>query len=223
MKYTDYQVTLELTEPMLGTVPKNPKVYEEYIASKAPSLQAGNEEVEVEKSREDIEKGGWTGFHHDDQGLFLYDYQIMGFLKEAGNTLKEQLGIKNLRSKIEQFVFVLPRRIHFAQKPCDEPLERPLRAMTMQGPRVTLTRSDMVPTGTKIEFTIRLLDNWKTDKGDDGNGKKRVPEISADTLKEILGFGGLKGLGQWRNGGYGRFEVVSMKPVTKDTKEDAAS
>ena len=76
----------------------------------------------------------------------------MGFLKESGNTLKDQLGIRNLRSKIDQYIYILPRRIHFAKKP-DGVLERPLRAMTMQGPRVALTRSDMVKAGTRLEFT----------------------------------------------------------------------
>ena len=72
-----------------------------------------------EKTREDLEKTGYTGFHKDEKGLFLYDYQVMGFIKEAGNTLKDQLKIKNLRSKLNMFVYVAPRRIHFAKEPSE--------------------------------------------------------------------------------------------------------
>jgi len=48
----------------------------------------------------------------------------------------------------------------------------------------------MVKAGTRLEFTIRLLEN---------------KEVKSDTLKMILEFGGLTGIGQWRKGGYGRF------------------
>lgn len=194
MVFEIYSVKLRLLEPMLGTVPKDPEVYARYIASKAPSPDVAAEENEAEKSREDVEKGGWTGFHQDQDGLFIYNYMILGFMKEAGNTLKEQLGIKNLRSKIDQHVFIEPRRIHIADKPSGV-LERPLRAMTMQGPRVTVVRSDYVDEGMEIAFTIRLLKN---------------KEIMANVLREVLEFGRLKGLGQFRNGSYGQFEVVEM-------------
>lgn len=194
MVFEIYSVKLRLLEPMLGTVPKDPEVYARYIASKAPSPDVAAEENEAEKSPEDVEKGGWTGFHEDQDGLFIYNYMILGFMKEAGNTLKEQLGIKNLRSKIDQHVFIEPRRIHIADKPSGV-LERPLRAMTKQGPRVTVVRSDYIDEGTEIAFTIRLLKN---------------KEITANVLREVLEFGRLKGLGQFRNGSYGQFEVLEM-------------
>jgi hypothetical protein len=197
MVFTEYAVEIELIEALLGTVPKNPKVYAEYIASKAPSPDLAEEEVSLENQRETIEKSGWTGFHEDSEGLFLYNYQVLGFLKEAGQTLKEQLGIKNLRSKIDNFVYVNPRRIRLAKEPSGV-LERPIRCMTMQGPRVALTRSDYVPEGTRLAFSLVLLDN---------------KEIKVETLTELLRFGQLKGLGQFRNGSYGRFEVVGFEGI----------
>ena len=100
--------TLTLVEPMLGTVPKDREIYATYIASKAPD---GAADDEVETVTEDLEAKGWTGFHSDDNGLFVYDYLVKGFLKEAGNTLKEQLSVKALRSKLDQFVFVAPRPV----------------------------------------------------------------------------------------------------------------
>ncbi len=197
MKFDLYDVTLRLIEPMLGTVPKDPEVYANYIAKKAPSEDLATAEISAEEQREDLEKAGWTGFHSDEKGLFLYDYQVMGFIKEAGNVLKceAQIGIKNLRSKLENFVYVEPRRIYFAAKPAGY-VERPLRGMTAQGPRVTLVRSDYVPAGTEIKFRVRILAG---------------SEISANTVELVLEYGQLRGLGQFRTGGYGRFEVVRFE------------
>lgn len=198
MRLDTYDVVIRLTERMLGTVPKDPDVYSRYIAAKAPSPDVGAEEMETVPG--DVEKSGWTGFHEDGEGIFIYNYAVLGFLKEAGNTLKDQLGIKNLRSKIDQFVYIEPRRIYVGKEPAGA-LERPLRAMTMQGPRVTVVRSDYVEAGTEIAFQVRILRNR---------------EITADVVRELLEFGQLKGLGQFRNGSYGRFEVVSFEAVTEE-------
>jgi len=122
-----------------------------------------------------------------------------GFLKEAANVLKEDLGVKNLRSHVEQDVFVFPRRTVLAEK-VDGHLERPLRAMTMQGPRVTVVRSDTIGEGNSYTFQIKV---------------RRLSKITTETLAGIVSYGELKGLGQWRNGGYGRFtaELYELEDV----------
>ena len=74
-----------LTTEMLGTVPKDPDIYQTYIESKKPDNNTDEEYLTVEK----IEERGWTGFHSDENGLFIYDYMIRGFLKNAGNVLKK--------------------------------------------------------------------------------------------------------------------------------------
>lgn len=179
---------IELTTEMLGTVTKDPEVYKTYIESKKPESVTEEEYLTVDK----IEEKGWTGFHRDDQGLFLYEYMIKGFLKASGNVLKDELKIKALKSKIDDFVFIQPRRIYLGKMEPDGSVERPLRAMTMQGPRVTLARSDKINEGTKINFTIALLPH---------------KEITWEVLDRLLAHGELMGLGQFRNGGYGRFVV----------------
>ena len=186
------KVKIKLTTEMLGTVTKDPEVYKTYIESKKPAGQTEPEYMTVEKS----EERGWTGFHKDENGLFIYDYMIKGFLKAAGNTLKDIVKVKNLRSKIDDFVFIFPRRIYLNQQDSDGVLERPLRAMTMQGPRVTLARSDYINVGKELEFEIVLIPH---------------KEVDADLIENLLGHGMLMGLGQFRNGGYGRFEVVSVE------------
>jgi hypothetical protein len=219
LKFDIFKVGITLTEPLLGTVPKDPKVYASYIASKAPDPKLGSTEVETvpeaDESAEKIERAGWTGFHRDDRGYFLYDYAILGFLKEAGNVLKEQLKITNLRSKIDQLVFIEPRRIYLTEGHPDlDVLERPLRCMTMQGPRVTVVRSDCVPEGTSFEIKIKILENEVSAR----SKSKSATNINREVIDTLLQYGQFKGLGQFRNGSYGRFEYK-----IKDLGEQSAA
>lgn len=147
--------TIEFTTDLLGTVAKDPDVYKTYIESKKPADIEEDESANVEK----IETKGWTGFHMDENGIFIYDYMIKGFLKHAANVMKENLKLKNLRSKIADRVFIDPRKIYFDKHEPDGVFERPLRAMTMQGPRVSLARSDYMLKGTIISFKIKWLEN----------------------------------------------------------------
>lgn len=179
-----YHVKITLITPMLGTVPKDPNVYTSYIASKAPK--------DVDTTDEDIpppDEKGATGFHADENGLYLLDYQVKGMIKEGGNILKDIIGITALRSKLDNFLFVQPRKIYLGKKEPDGVIERPLRAQTAQGPRVSLARSDYVAEGTTFEFDVALL----------------AGPVTIDVVRAILDYGALKGLGQFRNGGYGRF------------------
>ena len=196
IEFEKIDVTIRLIEPMLGTVAKDPEVYKRFIESKKPAEVKGDESSTVDQTNtEDLELRGWTGFHKDKEGLFVYDYVVKGFLKNAGNILKDQVNVKALKSKINNQVFVIPRILHLGVDEPHEVLERPLRAQTPQGPRVSLVRSDVVNAGTELSFSIKWI------KGN---------SITENLLKTILSYGECQGLGQWRNGGYGAFEVVSV-------------
>jgi hypothetical protein len=192
MKSTKVNVKIELLERMLGTAP-DPEIYSKYIASKAPEGTDTADEVET---LEQLEERGTTRFHKDEKGLFIYNYMIIGFLKEAGNSLKEQLGVKALKSKIEQFIFCKPRKIYLGKTAPDGVFERPKRVNGPNGPQSTLGKSEYIEAGTTIEFTLDILDH---------------KEVKSDIIKQILEYGEYKGLGQWRNGGYGSFKVVEFK------------
>jgi hypothetical protein len=174
---------------MLGTVTKDPEVYKTYIESKKPETITEDEYLTVEK----IEEKGWTGFHKDENGLFIYEYMVKGFLKQAGNVLKDVVKIKALRSKLDDYIFISPRRLYLGKQEPDGVIERPLRAMTMMGPRVTLARSDYVSAGTSVSFEIVLVPH---------------KEVKWEVIDTLFEYGKLSGLGQFRNGGYGRFIVV---------------
>lgn len=188
--------TLAFLEPILGSSSADPEIHSRFIAAKAPSTQDGDTETTVIDDM-DVKRKGLTVFPRDAIGLFLYDYHIKGFLKEAGNTIKDSLGIKNLRNKLERYVFTRPRRIYLLRNgvPITGPdgmLERALRAMTVQGERIALVSSERVDTPCEIQFSAEILENKE--------------KIGTEILESLLEYGRYKGLGQWRNGSYGTFE-----------------
>jgi hypothetical protein len=191
MNTTNYNVTIKLNEQLLGTIPKNKDLYKDFIASKA--VDAGLAAEEEIATVQEIEEKGWTGFHQDEDGPFLYDYAVKGHLKESARTLKQFGALKQLQDKFTRYVFVTPRKIRLPEVAGYN--ERPLRALTAQGPRVTLVRSDYVDAGTEITFGVTIIE---------------VGGIKLACLKEVLAYGQFLGLGQWRSGGWGRFEVVSI-------------
>lgn len=189
-----YRVKLTLTEVMLGTVPKDPEVYRQYIASQAALTD--DELAEELASVERVEEKGWTGFRKLEDGTpFMFDYMVKGFLKDACGMLRRVKGTKSkaltaYKKEIDGLVFIEPRKITLDLNG-GEPgvLERPLRASTPKGERVSLARSDTVPAGTTLEFEITVMG---------GN-------VDEATLREWLDYGAYHGLGQWRNAGYGTF------------------
>jgi len=78
------KVKIKTKTELLGTVPKDPEVYASWIETKKPAEIQENESENVEK----IEEKGWTGFMKDENGLFIYEYMIKGFLKNAGLTTR---------------------------------------------------------------------------------------------------------------------------------------
>lgn len=187
-----YKIILTFTQPILGTIPKDPEVYAGYIASKA----ALTDEALAEElaSVEKVEEKGWTGFHKVNGQPVIYDYVLKGFFKDACGMLRRVPGTRSEKLTahkkiIDGLVFVEPRQIplNYNGKGLGV-LERPLRAQTAQGERVTLARSDTCPVGTTMEFTVEILGG-----------------LDEKTLREWLDYGRKRGLGQWRNGGYGSF------------------
>lgn len=189
-------------EPILGSNPADPKVREAYIESKKPVIQTENEsELTPEAVSENY---GLTVFlrHPETSTPMVFDYTVRGFLKEALLTLSPQLGLVAAKSKVDKYLFASPRHIHLCG-PDGEPIkapdgvyERPLRAMTMQGPRVTLTGSEII-NNWQITVSLTLLDS----NGSKGKGAT----IGWDAVENALDYGRFQGLGQFRNGGFGRF------------------
>ena len=76
------KIKITLTEEMLGMTCSDPKIHEEYIASRAPDAPSTAEEVAAIGVEEVVTKGR-TVFPRTDTGEpFVWDYQIKGMFKD---------------------------------------------------------------------------------------------------------------------------------------------
>lgn len=200
------KVTVRLTEKMLGMTPTNPELYREYIASKGAQEE---EEVDALPSvEEQIEKATCVFPRDDKANPILWDYQIKGSFKDACSALRrcddtQSKKLKAYKKLIDGTIFVFPRKVPIYLPEGQEIsyCERPLRASSPQGEIVSLMRSETVPAGSWMQYTVRLL-------------SKNLLSV----LEEWLEYGELRGLGQWRNAGFGTFtyELEKMEEKKAD-------
>lgn len=189
------KVKLTFFEEVLGTASNDKEIHEHFIASKAPDAKTREEEVEAVGADEVIEKAK-TVFPKDENGQpIFWDYQIKGFFKDTCGALRKADGslsskLKAYKKEIDGLIFVDERqiKINMPEGAKIGDCQRPLRAQTAQGERVSLANSETVPAGASIEFTVTTL-------------KKDLLPI----IEEWFDYGKLRGIGQWRNSGKGRF------------------
>lgn len=210
MKVQELKVRIKGITPVLGSVSLDKEVATNFIANKAKTAEEKKralEDMEDLPQDEALEKET-TGFYRDmDMCPIIKDYQIKGFFKGAAKALKDQLKIASYNSKIDNFVFIKERNIPLFRNGeritgVDGILERPLRCETMQGPRVALARSEKIDEGWEAEFTVQVVENA-------GTAKSKAIDI--DMIRDMLSYGELKGLLQWRNAGYGSFTYEEVK------------
>ena len=187
-----YNVTLTFTEPLLGTAPLDKEIYSTYIAEKRVENGSAFPTDELDTIQEDK---GKTGFHRVNGQPILYDYMIKGFFKDTCGMLLRVEGTQSNKLKaykkiIDGLVFIHPRQLPIQVVGDITTLERPLRAQTAQGERVALAHSEMIAAGSALTFTVNVLSD------------KVLPLA---LLQEWFDYGQYRGLGQWRNGSYGRF------------------
>lgn len=203
---TTLKIKVTFDEEILGTAANDPDIHRTYIAGNAPNALTMEEEVEAIGVEEVFDKS-MTVFPRDDKGNpIAWDYQWKGFLKDAFGSLKKvpdtECGkIKAYKKEIDGLIFVYPRKIPFDMKGGEIGIcQRPLRASTAQGERVALASSETVPEGSEQTFEIKcLLDSH------------------VDAVIEALEYGCMRGFGQWRNSGKGRFhyEILEKKEDKK--------
>ena len=109
-----------------------------------------------------------------------------GGLRKVKGTKSEK--IKAYKKEIDKLIFPEPRCIPIRFAGEMNECQRPLRAQTAQGERVSLAISEQVPAGAVIEFSVVCL-------CDDHEA----------AVREWLDYGKYSGIGQWRNSGKGRF------------------
>lgn len=199
------KIRITLTEEVLGSSPSNDELLASYIASKAPTDDLTAQEVDNIKAQAAEERT--TIFPKTADGTpFIYDYQIKGMFKDSCKALatagkagypggKHCAALKAYKKAIDGLIFVSPREIPYNLHGLKMGFcERPLRAQTPMGERVSIAKSESVPAGATAEFEIECLD-----------------EKLEDMVRECLDYGAKRGLGQWRNSGKGRFEWEEVK------------
>lgn len=205
-------VKAKLLEAMLGTSPADKEIYSSYIGSNAPDAQTLEEEIAA-LGADNVAEKGMTVFPRTDDGApFIYDYQIKGFFKDSCKMLSKLSKEKDAKGKkkpvnessklraykqdIDGLIFVSPREIPIIFDGEIGVCQRPLRASTPMGERVALASSEEVPAGATIEFEVTCLDD---------------DHVAA--VLEWLDYGRMRGLGQWRNSGKGRFEYEITEAI----------
>lgn len=195
------KIKITLLEEVLGMSPADENVYRNYIASKSPDATTIEDEVAA-LGVDEVAENKMTVFpHNEDREPYMYDYQIKGFFKDAAGMLKRVSGTQSAKLKaykkiIDGLIFVSPRQIQFDDIIDIGVCERPLRTSGPSGERVALASSETVTAGSTLTFTVTTLED------------DLVPAI-----KEWLDYGKLRGLGQWRNSGKGKFtyEILEEK------------
>lgn len=197
METTTMKIRITTMEEMLGSHPNQKDLHEAYIASKAPDAKKLAEEIEAIGEDAVVEKQ-MTVFPRHEGRPVLYDYQIKGMFKDSCGALRKVSGsesskIKAYKKEIDGLIFVGPRHIPIMFEGEMGDCQRPLRASTPQGERVAIAHSEAIPAGAVLEFDVLLLS----------------PHLKKAVI-EWLDYGKLRGLGQWRNSGKGRFvyEIV---------------
>lgn len=208
-KQNSKNIRITFIEDVLGTCSGNPEIHDEFIASKAPDAMTREEEVAALGVGDVVEKSMTIFPRLEDGTPFFWGYQIEGFVKAAIKNIKahwpdsECAKIKANRQAVDTAIFCYaysPDKRKSTKIRANLPkggvvgdCQRPLRASTAQGDRVALAHSESLPAGTTLEITIDIAPVlYKGVKAD-------------EALREILDYGQLNGIGQWRNSGKGRF------------------
>lgn len=193
---------ITFTEGLLGTKSFDKEIVEEFIASKNPKGAQDDELSAVDNFdiADEVKKYS-TGFSRNDKGEpIIWDYQIKGFFKDAigmlNRTKPATSKVKAYKKVVDGLIFPEPRQIVLNLKGELEWCSRPIRIDGPNGPQTALVRSEEAPIGTTVDVDIKCLDD-------------KVINI----VKECLDYGALRGLGQWRNSGKGRFTWEELELV----------
>lgn len=211
-----YYLTVKVTfiTPLLATNPNNKDIYSDFIAGSVNDEKRAEEVARL--GVEEADAKGMTVFMRDPETGVpqLKDYTWLGFFKSRARALAKVDGsaVKGMTAYIKEIddrMSVSPRFIDLilpegGEITCNE---RPLRAETAMGPRVSLAKSEQVPEGTTCEFTIHT----QTKEG-------------MRMVIDCLEYGEERGTGQWRNAGNGcfTFEVLALDKETFKSKHQDA-
>jgi hypothetical protein len=216
-QYRRYRVVMHLND-LAGGVPASPHMIEGWInatnkkASEAERAKLRDATLaELPDVADEKAARSWCRFKSDSKGPYIEGRCIKAALKEAGNVIKSTVRVSDrkggtkpmtaLKSKIAECVFIEEHVIHLCHHdgslmPVDLPQsERPVHAMTAQGPRTSIKRTD-IATDVRIEFTVAVL---------------KAGPVTEEALYACLAYVEKGGIGSDRSQGRGTGEVVSVE------------
>ena len=192
--WKNIEVKMVFLEKLCGSVPQNKEIVKHWLSvRKAPE---GAEE-EVLETVEDSQEKVTLSFQKDEKGIFLRGGTVKAHLKDCSNQIKDVLGVKNLRSKIANKVFVQESRIYLKRNDSeyvfevDGEFDQPIHVITGLGPRSALKTIRFL-TKPNIEFTLKILED---------------KEVDIKIIEKIFEYGSIHGFGGERGMGEGRYEV----------------
>lgn len=229
--FATYRARLIFRDRVMGGVPRDPKIIEAWIRSKAGIER--EEEIRQATLRTLIERGAdvrpdmtfeemvaasstvageqqTEGFKRDDNGLYLESRALKAMLKESVNILYagEKWGKtrKGPRSFFAERVFVNPDHISLLRTEPDG-VELLMGHVTgRMGPQSTLSYHEFV-TRAEIEFQVLVLHD----------------EVSESQWPEIWAHAQENGLGALRSQGFGRFDIEMWSQVPAVTSNGRAA
>lgn len=197
----------------------------EPLSPEQTSLLLAGQLEELRETFKDFEFKGTTVFFWNKElkRPMVGDHQIYGFLKDAAvfwgrrNNFLRKNGtvvsfdkktdrpfgsIGHTQSVINQDVkctsqfLTFDRDLERDAHNDSQFLQRPLRAQTAQGPRVTLVKSERIKAGAKLIFQLKVPAH---------------SQCTEDTLHMLFEAGETVGFGQWRGAAHGTFEYEMKK------------
>ena len=200
-----YEVELKFITPFASSTPKNPKDIEAMLEARMPVRAPINptplpelaEQVAEEVEANEEVARGYATFKRDGNGLYYEARCVRAHIKDCANALQGFLGIRALKSKVAQRVYVEPEKIYLGKTEPDGAETRIIHAMTMKGPRSSLKVIDYI-NDARLAFQLEVLDDGV---------------ITKDILEAIFEYGGTHGMGQERSQDWGRYEVVELTEV----------
>lgn len=239
--WQSYEVELHFTTPFASSTPKNPKDIEAMLEARMPSTRPEGavaldelaEEVkeEVEASQE-VERG-YATFKRDENGLYYEGRCVRAHIKDCANQLQGLLGIKALKSKVANRVYVEPAKIRLLRS--GEIIKEPDGSVTHEVQPVGMPWLHHVPleqikepdgSETRIIHamtmkgprsslkTIDYVNNpvlkFNLKVLDDG-------VIDQATLESIFEYGAEHGMGQERSQDWGKYELVRLTEVQAES------
>jgi hypothetical protein len=196
--YHVYRVLLQFRDQLHGGIPRSPELIKGWLEARGMSDAAKRTEQELGDQLLEKEERAWNGFKSVNGSLVIEARQVEACLKECASVSgmtqrKEKRGLKQI---LQHGLFVAPPFIPLGKTLPDGCEERAVHAMTRQGPRTALKRTDYVDK-PRIEFTIKVLPRILTD---------------AD-LAELLALAQENGIGANRSQGAGKCDIVECERI----------